>query len=425
MDVVLSPKQQQHLSAVQLQSLHILSLPVDALRELLQKESEENPFIEYQPMSDIHDRTDECLNFTAAPEKDSVKNFILEQLNPQQYSRPQWALLSYLAGCVDDDGYLAITEQELAARVPLPSGLFTYCLKTLQQLDPAGICAYDIKDSLKLQLQRKKMLTPLLTQLIDCHLEDIAINAYPKLCHIFSLPKKEISVAIQKIKTLSPSPLKGFHDKIESYIVPDVIIRITQDGHETLLNDSWIASYSISDYYINMMRATIDPVIKSYFKEKYLRSYMLLHNVERRRQTLISLTNAIWDWQYDYFCSHQALRPMTLKDISTKTGLHVSTISRCTKDKYLQTPWHTVSFRSLFQRPLAKQSGSPVSHIIIKEALLSLIHREPSSDPYSDLQLLEMLEKYYHITVSRRVIQKYRKALGIANSYERRTDGKD
>jgi RNA polymerase sigma-54 factor len=420
MSTTITQKQQQQLSATQIQSLNILAMPAEALRDVLQKESEENPFMEYQPVSSSHDGTAEFLNFIAAPEKDTVKNFILEQLNPQRYSHLQWALLSYLADCVDDKGFLTVTETELTSKFPLPAGLFTGCLKILQQLEPAGICAFDLEDCLKLQLQRKGKLTPLLIHLIEHHLKDIAVNTTSSLCRLSGVSKKELIPALQLIKSLTASPLKGFCNNTASYIVPDVIIRKTPEGHEVVLNDSWIASYSISDYYVHMMHNTSDPTMKDYFQNKYTRSYLLLHNVERRRQTLLALTNAIWDWQYDYIQKHHTLRPMTLKNIAETTGLHISTISRSTKDKYLQLPWRTVSFKSLFQRSLPQKDGTGISHLTINKALLTLIHEEIPSNPYSDSQLLQLLKNRFRLTVSRRVIQKYRNSLGILNSYERR-----
>lgn len=411
-------EQLQKLSLNQIQSLEILAMPTDALHDLLQKESEENPFMEYQPSS-VHEGASEFLKFIAAPEQDMVKNFIIEQLNPQEFSRPAWGLLNYLAQCVDDKGFLTITEAELSSRVPLPPGLFSSCLKKLQALQPAGIGAATVPECLKLQLSRSHRLTPLLATIIDHHLSDIASNNLHAICHALGICKKEIAAAVMCIKSLNPSPLKGLFEEASSYIVPDVIIRQTATDHEIILNDSWIASYSMSDYYVNMMHASTDPNIKAYFQAKYDRCYMLLHNIERRRRTLIALTDAIWEWQRDYIRQTHVVRPMTLKDISQKTGLHISTISRSTKDKYLQTPWRTLPFKALFQQPLQKKN-SDISKDSIKHTLKNLITTENPECPYSDLQLVQLLSQQYCLPISRRVVQKYRNSLHIPNSYERK-----
>lgn len=417
--VSLSQEQLQKLSAHQIQSLEILSMSAEELRDMLQKESEENPFMDYHPTTSSNGAS-EFLNFVAAPEKDCVKNFILEQLNPTQYSRPVWAVLTYLAQCVDDNGYLTITEDELSHKIPLPPGFFSDCLHILQQLNPAGICAASLEECLSLQLARRHKLTPLAQKIIAHHLEDVGAGRINAVCTALHLPKSKILPVLRLIKRLNPAPLQGMFSHPDSYIVPDVIIRFTEAGEpEISLNDSWVSSYSLSDYYIHMMHEATDPDIKSYFKQKYTRCYMILHNIERRRKTLTSLTEAIWNWQYAYVQSHHALRPMTLHDIAEKTGLHISTISRSIKDKYVQTPWRTISFKALFQSPL-QRDGAVLSKDAIKMALKQLIAQENRKKPYSDSQLTQLLTQQFGAPISRRVIQKYRHMLHIANSYERK-----
>ncbi len=417
--ISLSQEQLQKLSANQIQSLQILSMSAEDLRDMLQKESEENPFMDYHPVSSQNGAS-EFLNFVAAPEKDCIKNFILEQLNPSQYSRPVWALLTYLAQCVDDNGYLTITEEELTCKFSLPLGLFTNCLQILQQLNPAGICAASLQECLMLQLARQNKLTPLAKKIISCHLDDVGNGRINTICTALHVSQAKLMPVVRLIKRLEPAPLKGMFHTAASYVVPDVIIRFTETGsYEIHLNDSWITSYSLSDYYTQMMHSATDPDIKSYFKEKYSRCYMILHNIERRRKTLTLLTDAIWNWQYAYTQAHHALRPMTLKDISQQTGLHISTISRTIKDKYVQTPWRTVSFKSLFQSPLHKD-GQNLSKDAVKAALKYVISQENRRKPYSDSQLTVLLAQQFGVPISRRVIQKYRRLLHIANSYERR-----
>ena len=124
---------------MQIQSLQILSMSSEDLRSLLQKESEENPFLDYHPSSSRGGAA-EFLQFVAAPDKDRIKNFLIEQLNPSQFTKPQWALLNYLAQCVDDQGYLTVTEQDVS-RFPLPDGLFSQAVAILQGLHPPGIGA--------------------------------------------------------------------------------------------------------------------------------------------------------------------------------------------------------------------------------------------------------------------------------------------
>lgn len=420
---MLTQEQLQKLSVNQIQSLQILSLSAKSLHELLKKETEENPFVEYSPTSANSPSTNDpesFLNFIAAPEQKSVKQFILEQLNYSSFTKSEWALLSYLAEYVDTRGYLTISEKELTEKIPLPPNLFNSCLKHLQGLDPAGIGATNLKECLKLQLQRVNKLSILLSTLIDNHLTDIRTKNLSHICSVLKEPKSKIIAAINIIKHLNPAPLQNFFDHEISYIVPDVIINLTNEGYKIILNDTWISSYSMSDYYIRMMKSTTDESVKKYFEKKYTRCRLLFYNIERRRQTLYTLTEAIWSCQKSYLQKQGPLKPMTLSDIALKVGVHPSTISRSIKNKYLQTPYMTVSFKNLFQRPFPK-TGKNISKDAVKQALIQLIQTEPPTTPYSDAELTQLLSVQFKRTFSRRLIQKYRISLHIDNSYTRKS----
>lgn len=301
----------------------------------------------------------------------------------------------------------------------MPTGLFSQCLQILQQLEPAGLGAYSLKDCLKLQLQRKHNLTPLLEVLIENHLDDIANQKLTAIYQSIQYSKTQILTAVKIIKNLNPAPLEQYFENNSTYIIPDVIINLTAKGYEINLNDSWIASYSMSDYYIQMMQSTTDKATKDYFKKKYVRCRLLFYNIERRRQTLCALTDAIWQHQQAYFQKKGPLEPMTLADIAKKVGVHPSTISRSIKNKYLQTPHMIISFKKLFQRPFPKK-GQTVSKEDLKQKLCQLINAENRHQPYSDAELTNLLSQYCGRVLSRRLIQKYRTLLHIANSYERR-----
>lgn len=418
MDTYLSQEQLQKLSALQIQSLQILSMSSEELRSFLQKESEENPFLDYHPSTSPHPGITEFLHFVAAPDKDKIKKFIMDQLNPYHFTSQQWTLLTYLAQCVDDKGYLTITASNLS-HYALTDDSISQAITILQSLNPPGIGASSLSECLKLQLQRSHELTPIAETIIDNFLEDLSQYRIHTICQALGLRKKQVLPVIQRIRTLDPAPLKGLFDDTASYIIPDIIINQTNQEYEIILNDSWTASYSISNYYITMMHKTNDPDIKSYFRQKYSRCSLLMHNIERRRQTLITLTQAIWEWQGEYISIHHSLRPMTLKDISQKTGFHTSTISRALKNKYVQTPYRTVPFKDLFQCPLRK-NGYIFSKNILCQAIKELIDMEDKKNPYSDAHIVSLLSDRFHITISRRVVQKYRNQLHIPNSYLRK-----
>lgn len=416
----LTQEQVQRLSMIQLQSLQILALSTESLQDMLQKEYTENPFMDYKgSQGSKANNNNDFLQFMPAPDEDYIKNFILEQLNPNKFTTPEWTLLKYLAGCVDEDGFLLINEEDLEARLHIPRVLLQRCIAQLRQLDPAGICTSSIPDCLKEQLARKDQLTPELQLIIDNHLEDLGKNKFKVICNSLQITKEQLLPLLKTLRSLKPRPLEGISNEKSSYIIPDVIISNDEKGFRIILNDSWLSSYSISDYYIRMMAATTDPAIKTYFQNKYYRCYMLMRNIEQRRKTLIALSQAIWDWQADYFLHNKPLKTMTLQDIANQTNLHPSTISRAIKNKFLQTPSGTIAFKNLFQKGL-KKGDKIISRNDITLSLALAVKGENSSQPLSDADLAQLLSKKYECPISRRVVAKYRVALHIANSYERK-----
>ena len=415
----LTQEQIQRLSQFQLQSLQILAMPAEALQEALQKEYTENPFMEYHASHASKDSSTDFLQFVAAPDENYVKNFILEQLNPNQFSKAEWALIDYLAGCVDEYGFLQINEDDLLSHLHIPEGLLRRCLDRLRQLEPAGICTTSMAECLKEQLRRSHSLTPPLDAIITDHLDDVAANRLNDIAEALSLSKKELFSLLDTIRALKPHPLKNLSNETSTFILPDVIIHHDEAGLQISLNDSWMGNYSISDYYVRMMNAATDPAIKTYFQHKYYRCYMMLRNIEQRRKTLIAISQAIWAWQTPYFVEGHSLKAMTLKDIAGATGLNTSTVCRAIKNKYVQTPLGTISFKSLFQKGLHKGSRV-ISQKDITDSLQKAVASEDSSAPLSDADLARYLSDEYNCSISRRVIAKYRALLHIANSYERK-----
>jgi RNA polymerase sigma-54 factor len=410
-------EQEQQLSAFQLQSLQLLALSNKDLQDTLQKEYTENPFMDFTPSSSGKETVKDALQFTAAPDENLVKNFILDQLNPEMYSHAEWALLTYLAENVDEYGFL--DAKGLTARLALPSDLLAKCVKHLHSLNPPGICTASVQECLKEQLRRKKKLTHLLQCIIDNHLADIGQNNIKHIAAATKLSRNQVLPLIKTIRELRPHPLESISAKPANFIIPDVIIQKDNNDIQIILNDTWMGSYSMSDYYIGLMKSAQDPEVKAYFQRKYYRCYMMLRNLEQRRTTLLLLSQAVWEWQSGFFVKQQPLKPMTLHDIASKTNVHSSTVCRAIKDKYLQTPTETIAFKQLFQRGITRDTAC-ISQSDIKKRLARIISQENPSFPLSDAELACKLSEECCLSLSRRVIAKYRESLHIANSYSRK-----
>lgn len=416
----LTQEQLQKLSENQIQSLEILSMTAQDLGELLQKESEENPFVEYHPTTN-HGGAENYLNFVAAPTEVSPREIILEQLNPSKYDKAHWAMLVYIAEHVDTRGYLITSPEDIHERTKLSLSFILDCVHVIQDLQPIGIASLTLEDCLKKQLQAKGLWTDLAKEIIYSYLHDLDTLNISSLSKKLGYKKDEISFIIKEIRKLNPEPLQERPSQSSQYIIPDAIVTKTDSGYEIHVNDVWTAPYSISVYYQDMMETTQDPIIKKYFKERYERCRLLFYNIERRQKTLKSITEIIWNWQYNFFVNHDALRPMTLSHIADMVGLHTSTVSRSTKNKFVQTPSGTYSYKDLFQRPCKKGDEKACKDSICR-IITQLIQSESPTAPYSDLALQRRLSETFGISLSRRLIQKYRYILHIENSYIRRLE---
>ncbi len=413
---ILELHQEQRLSQFQLQSLEILSLSNAELQDLLQEEYRDNPLMEHQSCSEAKESLPDYFQYIAAPEHDRVKCFILEQLNPQIFSRQEWHMLKLLAGYVDERGLLSVPEREKRSLPPL---LLQRCLTVLRSLEPAGLCMPSVSSCLEEQLRRQHKLTPEMQKLIRNHLKDIGEKRWKTISEALHMNKKQILNLVKELHTLHPYPLKGFFSSSNTYIQPDIIIKPSWPEAEIILNDHWMGTYNLSDYYSHMMYSTDDPDLKEYFQKKHERCSMIIQQVEQRRHTLIQLSRVIWNYQKPYLCGKGVLRPMTLQEIADQSSVHPSTVSRAIKGKYLQAPGGTKSLKALFQQGCGQGEGA-VSQDTVKKHLVQLVAREDRSLPYSDTDLSRHLSEQCGLPISRRVVTKYRLALHIANSYDRR-----
>ena len=248
------------------------------------------------------------------------------------------------------------------------------------------------------------------------YMADGNIGKISRLLHISTAQVRKCALLIS---TLNPRPARGFGTRDTEYIVPDIIVR-KEEKWEIILNDSWIGNYQICDYYLRMMEETQDKELKRYFQEKAQRVRYIMKNVEQRRETLLNLANLIVDFQNDYLEDCGNLKPMTMADAAEKMEVHPSTISRAVKGKYIQFPKKTVLLKDMFSAAVVKNgTKEEMNAQEIKDMICKWIENENKAKPYSDQKLKEMLDEK-GIPISRRAVAKYREALGIRGSFERK-----
>jgi RNA polymerase sigma-54 factor len=420
-------EQNLKLSQSQLQSLKILSLDNCELNDFLQNEYVENPLMDYcehgefpawnQYGSSPSTNGEMFYREIPNPAGNQIKDYLLEQLNSKDFSSIQWEVFGILIDCLDENGYFKLSVRDICRWLKIEPSLVQSCLNVLTTLEPCGIFAPNLPQCLLVQLEKSGQLTSNLRNIILYHLDDVASGRISSITKSLSMSTQEVRKCIAKIRTLNPRPLSGFSVESTNYVVPDIILN-EQDGEWGIyLNDQWIGNYSISDCYLNMMKTVEDSELKDYFQQKYARCQFIINSIEQRRETILKISKAIFEWQHDFFTRRGTLVPMTLTDIANVIDMHPSTVSRGIKNKYLQYPAGIISLKKLFISSAGK--GCMDSSFAIKKRIKGLVSSETPLYPHSDSALVNILKKE-GIQISRRTVAKYREELGIQSTYFRR-----
>lgn len=420
--------QKQILSQKQLQSLNVLAMANVELDLFLRSEYLENPMLDqigesvevHSDFASIQPSNEEAKWNRHMEETKDLKTFLKNQLKIGSDGRKSIEIKEYLIECLEDTGYFTMPLEEAAHKCGVSPDLVRQCIEELRLLEPVGVFSANLSECLLRQLEVMEIENPDLECIIRNYLEDVAegnINHISRALHISTARVREY---ILMISTLNPRPAMGFGNESTEFIIPDIIVRNEENAWEIELNDEWIGEYRINDYYLRMMSETRDAELKKYFRDKANRARYIIQNVGQRRQTLLTLMRVILEFQAPFFEGGSSLRPMTMTEVAEQMGVHISTISRAVKGKYVQYPRETVLLKSLFSQNV---SGSEESVGInareIKELLHKWIKEENKKRPYSDQKLREMLEEK-GIYISRRVVAKYRTKMGIKGSFDRK-----
>ena len=420
-------KQKQLLSQQQFQSLNILTMDNVELDLFLKSEYLENPMLEYRESQGgtysekSFEKTseDESKWNQNISEPEDLKKFLKSQLKISKGNKKLQELKEYLIGCVDDSGYFTMPVEEAAYKSGASTKEVEACLKELKELEPTGVFSSTLEECLMKQVEELGIATEELTSIICNHLDDVAKGNIGNISRSLHISTVQVRKHILLISTLNPRPAMGYGGRKTQFIIPDIIMH-HEGKWEIELNDSWIGEYKMNDYYLMMMEKTDDEELKEYFDQKAQRVNFILTNIEQRKKTLTGIMEVILERQKEYFEGTGPLKPMTMADVAEDMDLHVSTISRAVKGKYVQYPKETILLKHIFTQKISKDGdGAEVSVQMIKEHIRSLVDTEDKKKPYSDQKLKEKLEEE-GIVISRRVVAKYRDEMGIKGSFARK-----
>lgn len=327
-----------------------------------------------------------------------------------------------IIGNIDENGYLRATEEELAeASNSTPEKVRT-AVDLVQSFDPLGIAARDLKECLLLQLRSFTLKGSLVEQLIVNNMADIEKKRYQLMAKQYNVPTDEILAAVRIIEGLEPRPARNFSGPAPTYVVPDVTVVKTDDGYQIILNDEGLPRLRLNAYYKKLFRSknSLSKEEKQFIDEKLRSAVWLLKSLDQRNRTIYRVTESIIDFQKDFFDWGTAnLKPLNLRDVAASLGMHESTISRVTSNKYLSCGHGLFSFRFFFSSALHSASGA-VSSTSVKDLIKKIVSEENTSKPLSDQKIVELLETK-NIKIARRTVAKYREELKIPPQGQRKT----
>ena len=361
-----------------------------------------------------------------ATRDESLNDYLLHQLGELELEPELAAMCERIISSLDasDGGYLRTNLPDLLhpEATPEEMELAENALEIVQQLDPPGIAARDLRECLLLQLTPEMPYYEELKRLITCHLEDLRDNRLPAVERATGYSIDRIQQAWEQLRKLNPKPGARFAESFVPTITPDVRVERADDGsYKVVVDDDRVPQLYISEYYRRRLQAgTATPEEREYIKRKIISAQWLIESIQQRRNTLARVTQAVVDYQKRFLDEGpEAIEPLKMQQIADQVGVHVTTVSRAVDDKWVQTPRGIMALRRFFVGGTRTAEGEDVAWDTIRIKLQELIDHEDKSKPLSDDQLVDELNRH-GLQVARRTITKYRQKMGIASSRQRR-----
>jgi RNA polymerase sigma-54 factor len=453
-------KQQLVMTQRLQQALKLLQVPTLELEQILRQELQANPLLEEIDPTEEAEEEEAAAEATedaseaeaeepidwdeyfkdgfraAATEQDFEDEDQLEKPpvyvpSGQQTLREQLLLVlddplerkigEYIIGCLNSDGYLACSLQEIAAFFEVDVEPVEKVLDVIQEFDPPGVGARNLQECLLLQLKAKGQSDSPEAEIISKHFEALKTRKFGDIAREMKITPREVQVIAERIGELDPKPGMTTAGEGARAIVPDLVVEKVDDEYVVYLNDSNLPRLRVSLAYEGQLGGKRrDQDAAQFIDEKKRYAEWIIKTIEQRRRTMIKVMEAIVAEQREFF-EHGAiaLRPLTLQQVASVIGMHESTVSRVTRQKYVQTPRGVFPLKYFFSAGLDTQGGEEVAAKAVKLMIKEIVEAENPARPLSDKRIVDLLEKR-GLKIARRTVAKYREQLGILNARMRK-----
>jgi RNA polymerase sigma-54 factor len=353
---------------------------------------------------------------------ESLQEHLLNQLKFANLGEDDYQLGELILGSINEDGYLSTPIEELLETTGYSEEQGQKLIRVIQEFDPVGVCARDLRECLLLQLHRLSMGDSLEATIVRDHIASLGAHKFSDIARAVKETPEVVQKAAQFIGTLEPKPGRSFTSTATTYVLPEVLVHRVDGEYTIALNNEQVPHIRISNHYRKLMAdPNTNTEVKTYIRDKIRAGEFLIKSIGQRQQTISRIAHEIVAVQHD-FLEHGVthLRPLTMAEIAKKLEIHETTVSRAIASKYMQTPRGTFEMKYFFTPGFKTADGKQISNKTIKDAIVQLVNGEDASNPLSDQQMVDIL-KDRGTKVARRTIAKYREELRILPSHLRKT----
>jgi RNA polymerase sigma-54 factor len=378
----------------------------------------------YKPPQGVSGGTEEIMNYeNLISTTTSLHDHLMWQVGLGGFNDEEQHLLAILISYVDEDGYIKTPVEEIASEEECTAEELAEMIPFIHEFDPAGVGARDLKECLLVQAKHIEEDTNDLVKLLNDHIKDLEKKNYTGIAKAMNLPMEDVVEMCKIIYSMDPKPGRAYMPQDTQFVTPDVYVYKVGEEYMVALNEDGLPRLRISNLYKNILKGdqtTGAAGAQDYIQDKLRSAVWLIKSIHQRQRTIYKVTESIVKHQLDFFEKGPGfIKPMILRDIANDIGMHESTVSRVTTNKYVHTPRGIFELKYFFNSGISKTDGDSLASESVKLKIKNLVSDEDEKNPLSDQKIVELLKKD-GIQIARRTVAKYRDMLRILPSSKRK-----
>ena len=354
--------------------------------------------------------------------KKSLQDHLLWQLLMTSPNPEDERIGCLITGNLNRDGYLEASVEDIAETSGSAIETVEIVLKRMQTFDPLGICSRNLRECLQIQAKHLNLDNTIVAEIIENHLNHLENRNFKAICRALKISYEQVTTAVNIIKGLEPKPGRQFSDDEPQYINPDIFVHKLGKEFVIWINDDGLPKLRVNSFYKNALKSQseLPDNAKDYVQEKMRSAAWLIRSIHQRQKTIYRVMESILKFQREFFERGIAyLKPMVLREVAEDIGMHESTISRVTTNKYAHTPQGIFELKYFFNSSIRRIDGDAIASASVQDKIRQIIENEDQKKPFSDDKIAKIL-KASNINIARRTVAKYREMMRVLPSNKRK-----